>query len=160
MFYSIVLTLHNLARWAVLILLILATVRAYLGWSQKREWTPRDRKIGLFTGIALDIQFLLGLLLYVFLSPLTRSAFQDFGAAMAVADLRYYAVEHIFYMLLALVFVHLGSIQARKAAQKGDPATASVRAHRQAALWFTLALLLVLTGIPWGRPLFRLPMFG
>lgn len=44
-FYGLSLALHNVFRWLILILGILAIVRAYLGWSGKREWTERDRKV-------------------------------------------------------------------------------------------------------------------
>jgi hypothetical protein len=145
--YLVMLAIHNVVRWVVLVLLILVTVRAYLGWFGKRDWTERDRKFGSFASMALDIQLLLGLLLYIFFSPITRAAFQNFGQAMGVADLRFFAFEHAFYMLLAVVFAHLGSILSRKA-------TESVAKHRLAAIWFTLALLLIILGMPWARPLF------
>ncbi|MEW5871769.1 MAG: hypothetical protein AB1894_21050 [Chloroflexota bacterium] len=146
--YPILLALHNLVRWVVLILAILAVVRAYLGWFGKRAWTGRDRQVGMFTGMAIDIQFLLGLLLHIFFSPLTRSAFQNFGAAMGNPDLRFFALEHVFYMVLAVVFAHLGSILPRKV----EGAAAK---HQRAAIWFSLMLVVVLLGTPWTRPLLR-----
>jgi hypothetical protein len=149
--YSLFLALHNIVRWVVLILLIIAVVRAFIGWFGKREWSQTDRKLGLFTTIGIDIQLLLGLLLYFFLSPITRSAFQDFGAAMGVGDLRFYALEHALYMVLAVVFAHLGSVLPKKA-------SASDSKFKRAALCFSLALVLILIGIPWGRPL--LPGLG
>lgn len=157
--YSLVLALHNVVRWIVLVMLILSVGCAYQGWFGKRAWTASDRKVGMFAGMAVDIQLLLGLLLYFFFSPLTRTAFQDFGAAMRVADLRFFALEHGFYMLLAVVFVHLGSVLPRRVLKKGEQsAEVAVQAHRLAALWFTLTLLIVLIGIPWMRPL--LPGLG
>jgi hypothetical protein len=138
--------MHNIVRWVALILAILATVTAFLGWFGKRQWTERDRKIGSFFGIAMDIQILLGLILY-FTSPLTRTALADFGAAMGVKDLRFFAIEHVFYMVLAVVFAHLGSILARRASD-------SKAKFQRAAIFFGLSLLLILLGIPWMRPLF------
>lgn len=146
--YEFVLALHNLVRWVVLILAILAVVRAYLGWFGKRAWTGRDRQVGMFTGIALDIQLLIGLLLYIFFSPLTRSAFQNFGAAMGNSDLRFFAVEHVFTMVLAVVFAHLGSILPRKVEN-------AMIKHQRAAIWFSLLLVILLLGTPWMRPLLR-----
>ena len=149
--YEIILAIHNLIRWVALILLIVTTVSAFIGWLGKREWAERDRKFGVFTTIALDTQLLLGLILYFFLSPLTRTALQDFGAAMGVADLRFFGLEHVVYMILALVLAHIGSALSKKAPDsKGK--------FRRAAIFFGLALLLVLLGIPWGRPI--LPGLG
>jgi hypothetical protein len=57
-FYELLLTLHNLWRWIVLVLAILAVATACLGWFGKRPWTERDRKIGSFSAMGMDIQFL------------------------------------------------------------------------------------------------------
>lgn len=144
--YPYVLALHNLMRWVFLILAVVAAVRAFMGWLGKREWTETDRKVGSFTGIAGDIQLLLGLLLYFILSPITTAALRDFGAAMSSPEMRFFAVEHVLYMVLAVVSAHLGSILARKAQ---DPSSK----FKRAALWFTLTVLFVLLGMPWMRPL-------
>ena len=145
--YSAVLSIHNIIRWIALILGILAAVRAYLGWFGNREWTVKDRKIGSYFTIAMDVQLLLGLLLYIFLSPATRTAFQDFGAAMQVGDLRFYVLVHPFYMVLAVIFAHLGSILSRKTEQTNVK-------FRRAAIWFSLSVLAVILGMPWTSRLF------
>jgi hypothetical protein len=148
--YPVILGIHNILRWIVLIVGIVATVLAYLGWLGRRPWTPESRRFGSFFAISLDIQLLFGLLLYFVLSPITRTAMSDFGAAMGVADLRFFALEHSFYMLLAVVFAHLGSVLARRGATDEQK-------YRRMALFFTLAMLLIFLGIPWMRPL--LPSF-
>ena len=145
--YSAILSIHNIFRWIVLLLGIVAIVRAFLGWFGKRQWTERDRRIGSFYSMAMDIQVLLGLGLYFFLSPITKTAFQDLGAAMQSADLRFFLLEHPLYMILAAVFAHLGNIRSRKAAD--DP-----KRFQQAAIWFSLSLLVILIGMPWLRRLF------
>ena len=144
--YAVVLAIHNILRWVVLVLAVLAVVNAYWGWFGRREWTERGRKLGSFLTIGIDIQILSGLLLYIFLSDITKAALRDFSAAMGVADARFFAVEHVVYMLLAVVFAHLGSALPRRVDQ-------DFAKFRRAALWFTLALLLILLGMPWGRPL-------
>ena len=108
--YPLVLAIHNILRWVVLIVLILAFVNALLGWIQKRSWNSLDRKLGTFAGIGVDIQLLLGLLLYFVFSPITTSSFANFGAAMGASDRRFFLVEHSSLMLLSLIFVHLGSV--------------------------------------------------
>lgn len=145
--YAFFLAFHNIVRWVALILAIVATVTAFLGWFGKRQWSERDRKIGSYFAISMDIQLLLGLILYFVLSPLTRTALADFGAAMGVSDLRFFAIEHAFYMILAVAFAHLGSILPRRAPD-------SKAKFQRAAIFFGLALLLILLGIPWTRPLF------
>jgi hypothetical protein len=136
-------------RWVVIILAILALVRAYLGWLGNRPWTEQDRRVGSFFAMSIDIQLLLGLLLYFFLSPLTRQALQDFGAAMSNSGLRFFGLEHVFYLIVAVVLAHLGSVFSRRA--KTDTSK-----HRTAAIFYTLAVLVILIAIPWSRPLIRL----
>lgn len=146
--YNFTLILHNWLRWIVVIIGIVAAVRAWLGWFGGREWTRRDHQLGSWFGIAYDVQLLLGLILYFALSPITTAALRNFGAAMGVADVRYFAIEHIFIMLVGLLFVHLGSILARRAATDR-------KKHQWAAIFFTLAVLTILAAMPWMRPLLR-----
>ena len=145
--YPFILSTHNIIRWVTLIAGILAVVFALIGWFGKKEWAKRDRLIGLIYTSSIDIQLLLGILLYFVFSPITKGAFSDFGAAMGIKDIRFFAVEHVFYMVVALVFAHLGSMLPKKVDE-------SAAKHRRAAIWFTLSVLIVLAGIPWWRPLF------
>lgn len=144
--YVFVLAVHNILRWIVLFLMILALVRAYRGWFGKRDWTSTDRRVGTFYSVSLDIQLLLGLILYFGLSPITRSAFSDFGAALANTDLRFFVFEHFLMMVLAVILAHVGVATARSAAEP-------VLKHRRSAIWFSLSLIAILLGMPWFRPL-------
>lgn len=144
--YTGLLHTHNLFRWLVLIALILAVLFAFIGWMGKKEWSKKDKITGLVLTIFMDIQFLIGLILYAFVSPFTKAAFADFGAAMKNSELRFYAVEHILLMLIALIFVHIGWSKAKNA-------TESRKKHRAATIWFGSAFLLVIAGIPWDRAL-------
>ena len=99
------------------------------------------------------MQFLLGILLYFVLSPLTRQAMQDFGLAMRTSGLRFWAVEHVLGMVIALALVHIAGVRIRKAAT-------DQKRHRTAMIFYGLALVVILASIPWpgmpaGRPLFR-----
>ena len=80
--YAFILAVHNILRWVILILMILALVRAFWGWFGKRDWTSTDGRVGTFYSVALDIQLLVGLILYFVLSPITRIAFSDFGEVL------------------------------------------------------------------------------
>jgi hypothetical protein len=127
--YEFVLAAHSLNRWLVLGLLVAAAVTASRG---------ATRAVVLVT----DLQLLLGLVLYAVLSPYTEAVFADFGAAMADRTLRFWTVEHGPTMLVAVILVHVGNVLTRRA-----PTPSSRR--RRAAIWFGLALLLVLASIPW-----------
>jgi heme A synthase len=133
-------------RWLVLIVIVLAVVFAFIGWLKKQEWNKKDNTTGLILTIFMDIQFLVGIILYAFVSPLTKAAFSDFGAAMKNSALRFYAVEHILLMVIALVLVHIGRSKSKKA-------VAPWKKHRVAAIYYGIALVLILLGIPWDRAL-------
>jgi hypothetical protein len=148
MLYSILLPLHSILRWVVVILAVITIGRAFYGWLGKKPWVQLDNQLSSYFTIAFDIQILIGLILY-FISPLTQQAFKNFGGAMGNADLRFFAVEHIFMMILALGVAHAGRTLARKA--KDD-----FKKHRNAALFYTLSILIVLSSIPWSRPLIHL----
>ena len=105
--------------------------------------------------MVLDIQMLLGLLLYLVLSPFTSQALNDFGAAMRNPALRYWAVEHVSLMLAAVVLVHVGRVLARTARTPQSKRTRQI-------VCYTLATVAMIAATPWpgmanGRPLFRLP---
>jgi hypothetical protein len=147
--FEIIKDIHNIVRWVVLLAGLWAVARAWWGLLVRREWRKWDRLAGMLFSSALDLQLLLGVILYM-LSPLIRVAFEDIGAAMGAAGLVFFTLDHVIFTLLAVVVAHLGSISTKKA-----PTTRTRFAR--AALLFTLALVLLLLGIPWpwleaGRP--------
>lgn len=140
--YEPVLIVHNALRWVVLLLVAYAFFRSFRGWMGSRQYGLSDGASARFATIAVDVQFTIGLLLYVVWSPQVKTAMQDFGAAMKNAELRYFAVEHALTMVLAVAFVHIGRVLARKA--KSDAGR-----HRRQAVWFGLGLLLMIARTPW-----------
>jgi hypothetical protein len=149
MLYSVVLGFHGLLRWLVLGAGVAAIVVAASGWRGRKPATRALRQFGILFVAAMDLQFLLGLILYVWLSPVTRMAFQNMAAAMKTHELRFFTVEHTTYMLIAVILAHVGAAISRKG--KTDRTK-----YRGATIAYCLSLLLVLAGIPWWRPLVRL----
>lgn len=147
--YDVLLAIHNIIRWVVVILLIVTVVRSVVGWIGKREWLENDSRLVSFSMMGIDIQLLLGLLLYIFFSPLGLETItnQGFSFVMDNPEYRFFAFEHGLLMLLAVVFGHLGSIFTKRE----EDSTAK---FRRATIWFGLALIIVLVGIPWGRAFF------
>jgi hypothetical protein len=153
--YSAVLTAHSWVRWVVLAAAVYAIVRAVGGASRRRVWDAGDDRAGQWFILAVDLQFTMGLLLYLVLSPFTWRVAQQLGmgAAMRDADTRFWLVEHAFGMLIGTALAHVGRARVRKA---GD----AIRKHRVAATFFILALLAFLLSTPWpgmpnGRPWLR-----
>lgn len=147
--YSWLLAAHAWVRWVVVLAGLAVVAKAARGGA---AWAPGgDRLARIFVG-AFDLQMTLGLLLYLAVSPITRAAFGDMGAAMKDDVLRYWAVEHATGMIVAVVLAHIGHARIRRL-----PAPARAGA---ALRWFGAALALLLITIPWpfmpyGRPLLR-----
>jgi hypothetical protein len=149
--YTTVLLIHSWMRWIALIAAVGATFAAVRGRVQGPD-SLADRW-GLALTTAVDIQLLLGLLLYLVVSPNMQEIRAHFGEAMKNPQLRFWAVEHVAAMVVAVVLVHVGRVLARKAA---TPAAKRMRL----IVCFGLATVLIILGTPWpgmpaGRPLFR-----
>lgn len=148
----ILLTLHNLTRWAVVIFAILAIGRGFTGWLGKRRFNAADNRAGmLYTGV-LDVQVLLGLILY-FTKGWGGVLMSDPATAMGTSSVRFFAVEHIAIMIVAVVLAHIFRGASRKAGS-------DLSKHKWAALGYLLSFVLILAAIPWpgmetGRPLLR-----
>lgn len=143
---ALVLGLHNLIRWVVIAAGVWATLRFWRGWLGRRTWGSGESTAARLFVIVLDVQLLVGIVLYAFFSPLTRGAFKDMGAAMRDAPVRYFVVEHVAVMLIAIVAAHVASARLKRAAS--DAAKFQI-----AAMWFGIALAAVLGFVPWWRPL-------
>jgi hypothetical protein len=151
--YSSALWLHSWLRWAVLLTGLVAWLRAISGKTARRPWTPKDELWGLLLTISVDLQFLVGVVLYAFLSPIVRQGLRNFSVAMQINVVRFFTIEHAIGMIAGIALVHIGRVKIRKAADAD-------RKHRLAMVFFGIALVLMIISIPWpglpvARPLFR-----
>src|SRR5688500_20249326 len=105
--YEALLVVHSWLRWAVLLVGAYAFARAAAGRFTRRPWTPADESASRWFVIAGDLQVVFGLLLYFFFSSFTIAAWRDKAGSMADGVIRFWAVEHVFYMLVAKCFVHV-----------------------------------------------------
>ena len=144
--YETALALHSILRLAIVILLLLAFLRALGGWLGGRNWSATDGLVGLLLIIAMDVQLVLGFLLYFLWSPVTEAARANMGAAMKDPLQRYWAVEHMVAMFGGVALVHVARAVSKNS--KADKPR-----HRWMALATGIALALVAVRSPW-------PMFG
>ncbi len=142
--YTGFLHLHDVLRWLLLVSLAVTLVKYLAGWFGNQPWKKTDNILGIIFTSLMDLQLLTGLVLYFFLSPVTKLALSDFGGAMKNADLRFYAVEHFSMMLIAVVLVHIGRAKSKKAnTDQGK--------FKIATIFFLIALVLMVVAIPWNR---------
>lgn len=134
------LTLHSYWAYLVLALLIVATVNTIIGFTSKKEFTGKDRKISLFALIAMHVQLIIGLGWY-FMSPWYESLKTN---GMGDASTRLIAVEHPLMMIIAITLVTIGFSKHKKKTE--DSAK-----FKTLALFYAIALVLVLSRIPWSN---------
>ena len=140
---STLLVIHSYLRWLVLLAGALAIFKMTRGYSSGSAYGPADRRYSaIFVGF-FDLQFLLGLILY-WVSPVTHGAMQNMTAAMQDPHTRFFVAEHPIMMFVALCVAHGSSIWSRKA-------TVDRTKFMRASIGFSLAMGLLLAGIPWFR---------
>ncbi|HZX74240.1 MAG TPA: hypothetical protein VFE57_07465 [Cyclobacteriaceae bacterium] len=136
-YYSIVKDIHSYLRWIILALAIITVLKYLVGWLGKKKFVSIDDRLSLFFVSSLDLQLLLGLVLYFFLSPVTQS-----GSQFDPATVRFYTMEHPMIMLLAIILAHVGRVLVKKSASD------NIR-FKRGTIFFGLSLLLILSRMPW-----------
>lgn len=150
--YSVLLTVHSLVRWLVLISLLVAVFRAWQGWLGKKAFTKVDNAIRSAAVTTANIQWLLGLTLY-FISPVVRYFYNYFKVAVHQREIRFFGMEHITMMIIAVSLITTGSMKAKKK-------TTDEQKFWAMAIWFTIALVIIFASIPWQwSPFTRRPYF-
>jgi hypothetical protein len=133
--YSFFLQTHSGVRYLVLLLLVIVVIKSLLGFVGKKPFGKADNLLSLFLLIFTHIQALAGLILY-FVSP-----FVKFGSdTMKDKFTRYWTVEHIFAMLIAVVLITVARSTSKKMA---DP----VSKHKRLFIFNVIALVIVVVTI-------------
>lgn len=150
--YSTVLTIHSWTRWAALLLGAGATLDAFR-FRGDPTLPPQGKRWDSLFMLAVDLQALLGCLLYFGMSPFTRYAMSNPAMAMRDPPLRFFLFTHVAAMVIAIVAVRAGRVFAMSEQNSGARGTGRCAC-------FSVALLVMLAGVPWpglayGRPLFR-----
>ncbi len=123
--------LHSGLRYVVLILVVAAVIQALLGWLVKKTYTEGNRKLNLFALISAHTQLIIGLVLY-FLSPLVNFS----GAAMKDPTTRYWTVEHITMMIIAIVLITVGYVRSKRV-------LVPEKKHANIFIFYFLAIIIV-----------------
>lgn len=152
--YTLILSLHSLVRWLVLFGLMVVIFRSYRGWFSTRTFSKTDRIAQQAATSFLHIQLVLGVTLY-FVSPIVGYFLDHLRDAMGQREFRFFGMEHITMMIVAVAVISTGSSKSKK--EQGDH-----RKFKILAIWFTIGLLIILSSIPWpfspftARPYFRM----
>ncbi len=145
--YTGLLHLHNLLRWVILILLVIAMVQAFM--ARSGQSAGGLKKTSLFLLIAAHLNLLIGLYQY-FVGPWGFKTIQTYGMSEVMKNtaLRFWAVEHITGMLIAIIMITIARGKVKKLQ------------YVSARTLYLVALLIILVTVPWpfresiGRALF------
>ena len=139
--YLTTLILHSFFRWLVLLSLVYGIFNAYRGWLTHKPLMKQDIILRKSIVILAQIQFGMGVVLY-FTSPLTRYFVQNFREAIHNREIRFFGLEHITMMVIAVALITHGSSVANK--KKTDS-----EKFKALALWFSIAMVIIFISIPW-----------
>lgn len=144
--YYLSLFIHSWLRWGVLILALIVIFRSLNGWLNRKAYTPGDNLSAVLFISFMHLQLVIGLLLYFVYSPFGQQAFANngVGAVMKDGNLRFWAVEHITTMILAVVLAQVGRSRSKKAVE-------AIKKHKNLAIFTIIALVLVLIRVPWDQ---------
>ena len=152
--YTGLLHLHSFLRWVIIVLALIAIYRSYIGMTTAgKVFSAGDKKTGLFLMIAAHTTLLVGLYLWV-AGPWGLANIRNLGFGDVMKDrvYRFFAIEHLTGMLIAIILITIG----RGAAKKKIP---DVAKYKRTFWFFLVALVIILVTVPWpfragiGRPL-------
>jgi hypothetical protein len=135
--YNILLILHSLLRYALVFTAIFAIYRAIVGWQGNKPFTSADNKASVFLVMFMHTQLLIGFLLYFVFSP-----FAELAIDMKNPVVRFWKVEHLAMMVIAVALFQVGRIVSKKAAT-------DVEKHKKAAIFYLIGFVILMAGIPW-----------
>lgn len=140
--YETVSFIHSWWAYLVLLVLVITVILSFVGLSSKKDYGATEFRLALFTLIVSHIQLLIGLVLY-FVSPyFTALTESGMGKVMGDSTLRLYLVEHPLMMIIAVILITVGYSKHKKK-------LTSRPKFKTLAIFYTLALLFVLSRIPW-----------
>lgn len=133
--YEILKHTHSGLRWVALILIIFAIYNSITA----KEFTKREKLINLFSMVILHTQLILGLILYIISD---KVKFFDGWMKEAAGIYRFYGMEHLAGMLIAIALITVGYVKSKKGATPAE-------IYKPIKLFYIIGLILILASIPW-----------
>ena len=131
---------HSTFRYIILLLFLMSIVLAIAGLVGNKKFTGTHLKLAKFTVMSLHIQFLTGLILYFFYS--NKVFFSDMAVTMGDPLRRFFTVEHIFGMLIAIVIATIGNKKIKTAKEDS-------KKFKRMLIYFIISLIIIFASIPW-----------
>ena len=131
---SILTHAHSGLRWVAIILLLLAIINAFTS----KTFEKKHKMINLFTMITLHTQLIIGLVQYF----ITSGKVKFFDGWMKEAAFRFYGMEHLAGMLIAIVLITVGYSKSKRG-------TTDSEKFKPIKLFYLIGFILIIASIPW-----------
>ena len=147
-----ILGLHSLLRWLILIFLVINIIRSFV--EADASYTNDDIKWNLRLLIVSHLTLLLGFIQYFFgTKGFIYFSDNSFSTIMKDHVMRFWAVEHITGMIIAVAIITI----SRGVTKKSDMPDS--KKHKRQLLLYSLALVIILASIPWPFRIADTPWF-
>ena len=131
---SILTHAHSGLRWVAIILILLAIINAFTS----KTFEKKHKMINLFTMITLHTQLIIGLVQYF----ITSGKVKFFDGWMKEAAFRFYGMEHLMGMLIAIVLITVGYSKSKRG-------TTDSEKFKPIKLFYLIGFILIIASIPW-----------
>jgi hypothetical protein len=134
--YSTILVhIHSVLRWLVIIFILLTIIDAVFRLRNKSK--AKSSFFKLYALISMHLQLIFGLILYFTSQKVIISS-----ASMKDSLLRFFLVEHIALMIIAIALITIGYVKSKRVIE--EP-----RKLKLLIIYFSISLILILAAIPW-----------
>lgn len=135
--------IHSLLRWLVLLSVGTAGVVALIGYLRKSPIIVWHRSVSILAMVLCHIQLVVGLAMYAMrFKSYTLLTPRGFQSSLTASVIRFWKFEHIAMMIIAIALVTIGRSMSKRA--KTEPGK-----QLRVAIFYLLALLIMLAMIPW-----------
>jgi len=136
--YHTLVSLHSYNRYFLFAALLFVLYRSLSGWIGKKNYENADNtSAAALVGLA-HLQLILGLILYFGQSPYVQQDLSSITDPVARGWVRYFKMEHISTMILAVALIQVGRIVSKKA-------TEPLAKHKKMAIYTLIATLLIVS---------------
>ncbi|MDX2432209.1 MAG: hypothetical protein QNK35_14830 [Bacteroides sp.] len=136
--YDIVIKLHYIVSAIFLILALVTTIWALIGWAKDLPCPRSFLSLSWVFIHFLYIQLLSGIILYFFLKPETSTDILTMEEALQLNSSRFWGIEHVSLMLFAVILSQVGRLMIKQI-------SSDRKKYRAASFYYGISLLVVMS---------------
>jgi len=133
--------LHSSFRYLVLLFIVLTIVDSAIGLASGKTFSKSSKLFALLGLIFSHVQLLVGLALY-FIGDKGLKIITSVDGLMSIPTARFFAVEHISTMIIAIALITVGYSRAKRMSE-------SAAKFKTQLIFYSIGLILIFAMIPW-----------